>query len=93
MPFLNGFELLEKLDTINFELIFTTSYDHYAIKAIRFSALEYLLKPIDREELQLAVQKAIKRNSHPFPQQFKMLLEKLRQPARPEHSAPVTGRH
>ncbi|MEJ0106918.1 MAG: LytTR family DNA-binding domain-containing protein [Bacteroidota bacterium] len=81
MPFLNGFELLEKLGTINFELIFTTSYDHYAIKAIRFSALEYLLKPIDREELRFAVQKAVKRNLHPLPQQLEMLLEKIRQPA------------
>lgn len=48
MPFMNGFELLEKLGNINLELIFTTSYDQYAIKAIRFSALDYLLKPIDR---------------------------------------------
>ena len=56
---MNGFELLEKLPEINFELIFTTSYDQYAIKAIRFSALDYLLKPIDREELQKAVQKAV----------------------------------
>ena len=46
---MNGFELLEKLPEINFELIFTTSYDQYAIKAIRFSALDYLLKPIDRK--------------------------------------------
>ena len=83
MPFLNGFELLERLDKINFELIFTTSYDHYAIKAIRFSALEYLLKPIDRAELQNAVQKAIQRHAHPLPQQFEMLLEKIRQPAIP----------
>ncbi|HMH22291.1 MAG TPA: response regulator, partial [Puia sp.] len=41
MPLMNGFELLEKLKEINFELIFTTSYDQYAIKAIRFSALDY----------------------------------------------------
>jgi two-component system LytT family response regulator len=83
MPFLNGFELLAKLDKINFELVFTTSYDHYAIKAIRFSALEYLLKPIDRTELQNAVQKAVRRNAHPLPQQFEMLLEKMKQPAIP----------
>lgn len=42
MPHMNGFEMLEKLSQINFELIFTTSYDTYAIKAIRFSALDYL---------------------------------------------------
>lgn len=81
MPFMNGFELLEKLGEVHFELIFTTSYDQYAIKAIRFSALEYLLKPIDREELQQSVQKAIKRNAAPLPQQLEMLLEKIKHPA------------
>ena len=83
MPFMNGFEMLEKLGTINFELIFTTSYDQYAIKAIRFSALDYLLKPVDREELQKAVQKAAQRNNHPLPQQLDMLLQKLKHPAIP----------
>ena len=81
MPFMNGFELLEKLGKINFDLIFTTSYDQYAIKAIRFSALDYLLKPIDRAELQKAVQKAAQRNQHPLPQQLEMLLQKLKNPA------------
>jgi two-component system LytT family response regulator len=80
MPHMNGFELLEKLSDINFELIFTTSYDQYAIKAIRFSALDYLLKPIDREELQKAVQKAVSRMKHPLPQQIEILLQKLNQP-------------
>jgi two-component system, LytTR family, response regulator len=83
MPFMNGFELLEKLGNINFELIFTTSYDQYAIKAIRFSALDYLLKPIDREELQKAVQKATQRNQHPLPQQLDILLQRLKHPAVP----------
>jgi two-component system LytT family response regulator len=80
MPHMNGFELLEKLSDIDFELIFTTSYDQYAIKAIRFSALDYLLKPIDREELQKAVQKAVSRMKHPLPQQIEILLQKLNQP-------------
>ena len=77
MPLMNGFELLGKLRGINFELVFTTSYDQYAIKAIRFSALDYLLKPIDREELQKAVQKVIQRQHPPLPQQLEILLEKL----------------
>ena len=81
MPQMNGFELLEQLAEINFELIFTTSYDQYAIKAFHFSALDYLLKPIDREELQKAVQKVIQRQSHPLPQQIDILLKKLYQPA------------
>jgi len=83
MPHMNGFELLEKLPEINFELIFTTSYDQYAIKAIRFSALDYLLKPIDREELQKAVQKAAQRMHHPLPQQIEILLQKLNHPVLP----------
>ena len=65
MPHTNGFELLEKLPEINFELIFTTSYDQYAIKAIRFSALDYLLKPISIKELQHAVERLNKlRENH-----------------------------
>lgn len=81
MPLMNGFELLEKLPGINFELIFTTSYDQYAIKAIRFSALDYLLKPVDREELQQAVQKVVQRVNHPLPQQLEILLQKIHQPS------------
>ncbi|MEO6914595.1 MAG: LytTR family DNA-binding domain-containing protein [Chitinophagaceae bacterium] len=83
MPFMNGFELLEKLENINFNLVFTTSYDQYAIKAIRFSALDYLLKPVDREELQRAVQKAAQRDQLPLPQQLDILLKKLRNPTVP----------
>lgn len=79
MPHMNGFELLEQLIEINFELIFTTSYDQYAIKAFHFSALDYLLKPIDREELQKAVQKAIQRHAAPLPQQIDILFKKLYQ--------------
>ncbi len=80
MPHMNGFELLEKLHQIDYHLIFTTSYDQYAIKAIRFSALDYLLKPIDSEELQKAVQKAVNSISHPLPQQVDILLQKLNHP-------------
>jgi two-component system LytT family response regulator len=80
MPHMNGFELIEKLQKINFELIFTTSYDQYAIKAIKFSALDYLLKPIDREELKKAVQKVLQRQQPPLPQQLEILLQKLNQP-------------
>jgi two-component system LytT family response regulator len=81
MPQMNGFELLEKLKEISFQLIFTTSYDQYAIKAIRFSALDYLLKPVDREELQRAVQKAVSHISVPNRAQIEILLQKLSQPA------------
>ena len=52
MPVMNGFDLLKQVPQINFNIIFTTAHDEYAIEAIRFSALDYLLKPIDADELQ-----------------------------------------
>jgi two-component system, LytTR family, response regulator len=55
MPEMNGFDLLNQLGSWDFDLIFTTAYDRYAIKAIRFSALDYLLKPIDIVDLQNAL--------------------------------------
>lgn len=55
MPEKNGFEFLGGLKKIDFEIIFTTAYNEYAIRAIRFSALDYLLKPIDADELRSAV--------------------------------------
>lgn len=51
MPFMNGFELLGKIPQQYFSVIFTTAHNKYAIRAIRFSALDYLLKPVDPEEL------------------------------------------
>lgn len=80
MPHMNGFQMLEQLPTINFELIFTTSYDQYAITAFKFSALDYLLKPVDREELEKAVQKVSKRINPPVSQQLEILLQKINQP-------------
>lgn len=55
-----GFDLLKQLGEINFEIIFITAYNQYAIQAIKFSALDYLLKPIDIDELTAAVDKARK---------------------------------
>ena len=80
MPHMNGFELLEALAPVRFHVVFTTSYDQYAIKAIRFSALDYLLKPVYPGELKAAVQKAAERQSPFLPQQLDILLSKLQQP-------------
>ncbi len=57
MPLLNGFQLLEELGEIRFGLIFTTAYDRFAVKAFRFSAVDYLLKPVSPDELKAAVEK------------------------------------
>src|ERR1044072_5276274 len=83
MPHMNGFELLEKLAPVNFQVIFTTSYDQYAIKAIKFSALDYLLKPVDREELEKAVQKGQKKISCTLSEQLEILLQKVNHPSIP----------
>jgi two-component system, LytTR family, response regulator len=80
---MNGFEFLERVHFINFGLIFTTSYDQYAIKAIRFSAMDYLLKPIDREELIQAVAKVSRSLQNPTELQLELLLQKFNWPKNP----------
>ena len=63
MPGMNGFDFLNKAGSWDFDVIFTTAYDKYAIKAIRFSALDYLLKPLDILELQNALNRHIIRRN------------------------------
>jgi two-component system, LytTR family, response regulator len=78
MPVMNGFVMLPQLTYKNFELIFTTAYDHYAIKAIRYSALDYLVKPIEIEDLKTAVIKAEEKRNHSYPNpQIELLVEQL----------------
>lgn len=78
MPVTNGFVMLQRLQYKNFELIFTTAYDHYAVKAIRYSALDYLVKPVEVEELKAAVLKAKEKRSRSYPNpQIELLLEQL----------------
>lgn len=64
MPEKSGFDLLSDLGDYNFEVIFVTGFDQYALQAIKFSALDYLLKPIKAGELLTAVKKAEKRTTH-----------------------------
>jgi two-component system LytT family response regulator len=76
----NAFELLEKFREINFEIIFVTAYNDFAIKAIKFSAVDYLLKPIDIEQLVNAVQKALEHiEDKQTIRHFKFLSENIRQ--------------
>ena len=58
MPWMSGFEMLELIDEINFAIIFTTAFDQFAAKAFRISAIDYLLKPIDVNDLREAIRKA-----------------------------------
>jgi len=62
MPDKNGFELLRSLPQYDFEVIFVTAYDRYGIQAVKFSAIDYLLKPINIIELQEAVSRAISKS-------------------------------
>ena len=77
MPRMTGFEMLEQLPVINFAVVFTTSHDQYAVKAFRFYALDYLLKPVEPKELIAAVHKVKTQKQLPSPEQYQMLLNKL----------------
>jgi two-component system LytT family response regulator len=82
MPGGNGFKLLDEAGAHNFEIIFVTSYGHYAIPALRYSAIDYLLKPVEIEELKTALQrvkdrKASKNNSK---ENYKALTANLKLP-------------
>lgn len=81
MPVMNGFDLLNRIGHWDFDVIFTTAYDKYAIKAIRFSALDYLLKPIDVIDLQNAINRHIVKKEVPSQQHQLVdnLLSNLRQ--------------
>ena len=81
-----SFEILEKLPEINFELVFTTAFDHYALKEIKFCAIDYLLKPIDLNELRSAVAKAEKRlNREYLNKNLEVLLNNLKSGTQNNH--------
>jgi len=88
MPQGTGFELLQKLGNTNFKVIFTTAHEKYALKAIKYSALDYLLKPIDANELVEAVNKAKEEKLTEVSQlQIKTLLKNLDAP--PAHTQKI----
>lgn len=93
MPFLNGFDLLSKIEIINFDIIFTTAFNQYAIKAIRFSALDYLLKPIDIEELRSAAKRHLSRReaSQQTGAQYQNLVHNLSAKSNEQFSLAIGG--
>jgi len=80
-----GFEVLDRLKGFGFEVIFTTAFEQYAIKAIKFSSIDYLLKPIDLDELQQAVEKArLRKGEDAYKRQLEILLANI-QPEGPKN--------
>ncbi len=73
MPKLNGFEVLNQCHPVQFKVIFTTAYNQYAVRAFKYSALDYLLKPLSEEELVAAVKKATQSPQLPDLQQYDVL--------------------
>ncbi len=81
---MTAFEMLERIENVDFQVIFTTAHDHYAIKAIRYSAVDYLQKPIGREELLAAIGRA----EHSPRRILKEQVSQLAQHTRPKASLP-----
>ncbi|MEM7375671.1 MAG: LytTR family DNA-binding domain-containing protein [Bacteroidota bacterium] len=83
LPDGDGFQILEQTEYKDFEVIFTTAYDQYAMKAFKFSATDYLLKPVDIDELQSAVERVkTKANNEPESDQsekLSVLIQNIRQ--------------
>jgi len=92
MPGKNGFELLQSLHDYSFEIIFVTAYDQYGIQAIKFAAIDYLLKPVNIDELKTAVNKAVERTLQKQQNlQLQNLMQLLRQQQnRNEHRIALT---
>ena len=78
MPVLTGFGVLQEMKSFDFDVIFTTAYDKYGIRAIKYSALDYLLKPVQIDELQEAITKYQKKHfRNVLPQQLEVLFQSL----------------
>lgn len=90
MPKNNGFDLLEMFKQPQFEVIFTTAHGHYAIRAIKFAALDYLMKPIDKEELRIAIDTAkekLNSKNRNIEARISELLHTIKQDASPDKIA------
>ena len=79
MPMLTGFDVLEELGRdISFDIIFITAYDNFGIQAVKFSALDYLLKPVQNKELKEAIDKHLKKTQQKIPsEQIDLLLNNV----------------
>jgi len=80
-----AFDILNQLDEISFKIIFITAYNHFAVKAIKFGALDYLLKPLDETELKAALNKVIADGANGLIRQQQQLNILKAQPERSEN--------
>lgn len=80
MPNMNGFDMLEKFDDLFFDVVFITAYHQFAIKAFRYSALNYLLKPVDPDDLVMTIERVEKKKGTPLKEQMEMLLQHFKNP-------------
>jgi two-component system LytT family response regulator len=93
MPHMNGFTMLEQLEEKDFAIIFTTAYNQYAINAIRYGAFDYLVKPVDVNELKAVVKRVAEiKQQHNTTERLNILLNQLQQPstAKPQKIAVAT---
>ena len=77
MPYGNGFDLLDKLHEVTFETVFVTAFDNYAIRALNQSAAYYLLKPVNIDELVMAVEKIKKERANEIPTRTQLLVDNI----------------
>jgi two-component system LytT family response regulator len=80
MPYENGFALIDKMDKKDLHVVFTTAYNHFAIRAIRYSAFDYLLKPVDVDELKATIARlvALPKPEHQDQKRMEGLMQQIR---------------
>ena len=77
MPNMNGIELIGSFEVVDFNVIFTTAYDHYALEAIKKEALDYLLKPVQKEELERAIEKHLSKSNDQISTKIQAIFENV----------------
>jgi two-component system LytT family response regulator len=83
MPHMNGFDMLEQFDKLFFDVVFCTAYDQFAIRAFKYSALNYLLKPIDPEDLKETIRRIEEKKTTPSKEQLELLFQNIKQTVKP----------
>lgn len=83
MPHMNGFDMLEQFDKLFFDVVFCTAYDQFAIRAFKYSALNYLLKPIDPEDLKETIRRIEEKKTTPSKEQIDLLFQNIKQSVKP----------